>query len=150
MQNVPPYIFDRRVLNMPMILFGYIFLILFKWSKFVWEAKLHIHEISGINWILHCVKSVQIRSFFGSVFSRIQTEYGLRIWTLFTQCCLENCFKKISDPILILKFIISKSLYLDSKSFSFYFLSLNIMISICFCEFSITCIDCRYFCNTFY
>ena len=53
----------------------------------------------------HCVKSVQIRSFFWSVFSRIRTEYGeifrislysvrlrensdqkkLRIWTLFTQ-----------------------------------------------------------------
>ena len=26
--------------------------------------------------IIHCVKSVQIRSFFWSVFSRIQTEYG--------------------------------------------------------------------------
>ena len=55
--------------------------------------------------ITHCVKSVQIRSFFWSVFSRIRTEYGeilrtspysartwentdqkkLRIWTLFTQ-----------------------------------------------------------------
>ena len=41
--------------------------------------------------IIHCVKSVQIRSFFWSVFSFIQTEYGdvdqknLRIWTLFTQ-----------------------------------------------------------------
>ena len=43
----------------------------------------------------HCVKSVQIRSFFWSLFSRIRTEYGeilrmdqkkLRIWTLFTQC----------------------------------------------------------------
>ena len=57
----------------------------------------------------HCVKSVQIRSFFWSVFSCIWTEYGsleyehrisqysvqmgentgqkkLRIWTLFTQC----------------------------------------------------------------
>ena len=53
----------------------------------------------------HCVKSVQIRSFFWSVFSRIRTEYGemlrislysvrmrentdqkkLPIWTLFTQ-----------------------------------------------------------------
>ena len=53
----------------------------------------------------HCVKSVQIRSFFWSVFSRIRTEYGEkrsispysvrirensdqekhRIWTLFTQ-----------------------------------------------------------------
>ena len=54
---------------------------------------------------MHCVKSVQIRSFFWSAFSRIRTEYGeirsispylfpkrentdqkkLRIWTLFTQ-----------------------------------------------------------------
>ena len=55
----------------------------------------------------HCVKSVQIRSFFWSLFSCIRTEYGeirsiiwsiffrirenmdqkkLRIWTLFTQC----------------------------------------------------------------
>ena len=58
------------------------------------------------SWNHHCVKSVQIRSFFWSVFSRIRTEYGemrsispysdrmrenmdkkkLRIWTLFTQC----------------------------------------------------------------
>ena len=54
----------------------------------------------------HCVKSVQIRSFFWSIFSRIRTKYGeilqqntdrkkLRIWTLFTQwmsikfCALE-------------------------------------------------------------
>ena len=54
----------------------------------------------------HCVKNVQVRSFFWFVFSRIQTEYGdlrskspylvqmrenmdkkkLCIWTLFTQC----------------------------------------------------------------
>ena len=54
----------------------------------------------------HCVKSVQIRTFFWSVFPRIRTEYGeirsispysvrmrentdkkkLRIWTLFWQC----------------------------------------------------------------
>ena len=50
----------------------------------------------------HCVKNVQIRSYFWSVFSCIRTEYGdllrntgiqentekkqLRIWTLFTQC----------------------------------------------------------------
>ena len=58
----------------------------------------------------HCVKSVQIRSFFWSVFSCIRTEYGdwrskspysvqiqenadqkkFRIWTLFTQCDLVN------------------------------------------------------------
>ena len=34
---------------------------------------------------LNCVKSVQIRSYFWSVFSCIQLEFGLRIWTLFTQ-----------------------------------------------------------------
>ena len=59
---------------------------------------------------LHCVKSVQIRSFFWSVFSCIRTEYGdfrikslysvriqentdqkkLHIWTLFTQCCIRK------------------------------------------------------------
>ena len=32
----------------------------------------------------HCVKSVQIRSFFWSVFSCIRTRKKLRIWTLFT------------------------------------------------------------------
>ena len=44
--------------------------------------------------ILHCLKFVQMRSFFWSVFSRIQSKYGkirnqkkLRIWTLFVQCC---------------------------------------------------------------
>ena len=56
--------------------------------------------------LLHCVKSVQIRSFFWAVFSYIRTKYGdlpckspysfriqenthqkkLRIWTIFTQC----------------------------------------------------------------
>ena len=56
--------------------------------------------------ITHCVKSVQIRSFFWPVFPHIRTEYGdlrsespysvqirentdqkkLRIWTLFMQC----------------------------------------------------------------
>ena len=41
-----------------------------------------------INWRSHCVKSVQIRSFFWSVFSRIRTEYGetlihlVRTWIL--------------------------------------------------------------------
>ena len=72
-------------------------------------------EVSGLpplaavnevdNNLTHCVKSIQIQSFFWSVFSRIRTEYGeirsmspysdqmrenadqknLRIWTLFTQ-----------------------------------------------------------------
>ena len=54
----------------------------------------------------HCVKSIQVRSFFWSIFSRMRTKYGdilrispysvqirenkdqkkLRIWTLFRQC----------------------------------------------------------------
>ena len=33
--------------------------------------------ISRVFWRLHCLKSVQIRSFFWSVFSCIRTEYGL-------------------------------------------------------------------------
>ena len=60
--------------------------------------------------LCHCVKSVQIRSFFWPVFSRIRNEYGeilrispysvrmwentgqekLHIWTLFTQCTLRQ------------------------------------------------------------
>ena len=59
----------------------------------------------------HCVKSLQIQSFFWSVFSRIRTEYGeirsispysvlmrentvqkkLHIWTFFTQWLHETC-----------------------------------------------------------
>lgn len=37
--------------------------------------------------LIHCVKSVQTRSFFWSLFSGIRTEYGemLRFWTIFTQ-----------------------------------------------------------------
>ena len=62
--------------------------------------------------ILHCMKSVQIRSFFWSVFSCIWTEYEdfrskspysvrrrentdqkkVRIWTLFSQCLLNGLF----------------------------------------------------------
>ena len=60
----------------------------------------------------HCVKSVQIRSFFWSVFSHVRAEYGevrsispysvrirentdqkkLRIWTLFIQWFISNLF----------------------------------------------------------
>ena len=53
--------------------------------KIVWVVKIScfMQEQTGVNvrWLLfrglfHCVKSVQIRSFFWSVFSRIRTEYG--------------------------------------------------------------------------
>ena len=68
----------------------------------------NLSVLSKIYKVYHCVKSVQIRSFFWSVFSRLRAEYGqrrrispysvqmqenanqkkLRIWTLFTQCIL--------------------------------------------------------------
>ena len=71
-------------------------------ARFRWLAIQSYH----IRYKQHCVKSVQIRSLFWSVFSRIRTEYGeilrtspysvrmrentdqklLRVWTLFTQC----------------------------------------------------------------
>ena len=64
----------------------------------------HIKSVQAGSEIIHCVKSVQIRSFFWSVFSHIRTEYGeirsispysvgirentdqkkIRIWALFT------------------------------------------------------------------
>ena len=51
----------------------------------------------------HCVKNVQIRSFFWSVFSCIPTEYGdLRskstLWALFTQ---RTVLSKMTIPILL-------------------------------------------------
>ena len=67
----------------------------------IWDAR----QINNVGWKTHCVKSVQIRSFFWSIFSRTRTVYGmilrispysvrmrenkdqkkLRIWILFTQ-----------------------------------------------------------------
>ena len=95
-------------------------------SKFSWYLlMLHLGSSSEVFWhttkkfeknahyvCKHCVKSVQIRSFFWSVFSRIRTEYGeillispylvwirentdqkkLRVWTLFTQWWFKNMF----------------------------------------------------------
>ena len=71
----------------------------------------------------HCVKSIQIRSFFWSVFSRIRTEYGeilristysvrmrektdqkkFRIWTLFTQWTIKQFQVFYLMHILIVK-----------------------------------------------
>ena len=73
-------------------------------------------------WDLHCVKSVQTRSFFWSVFSHNRNEYEmilcispysvrmrentsqkkLRIWTLFTRCYIKQQFlyiKKNYDDV---------------------------------------------------
>ena len=72
--------------------------------SFIFQKSYHYTS----NWFYHCVKSVQIRTFFWSVFSRISIEYeGLRsnypysvriqentdqknlcIWTLLPQCIL--------------------------------------------------------------
>ena len=67
------------------------------------SSKVHFQSQSSN----YCVKSVQIRSWFWSEFSRIRTEYGeilcispypvrkkLRIWTLFTQWILQIVLKE--------------------------------------------------------
>ena len=45
-------------------------------SRQRWGSTLSIHQSRGLHVNFHCVKNVQIRSFFWSVFSRIRTEYG--------------------------------------------------------------------------
>ena len=87
--------------------------------------KLDLHQIK----FNHCVKSVQIRSFFWSVFSCIRTKYGdlrskspysvriqentdqkkLRIWTLFTKCIV---FKVHSVWISLLLWITVKCFHI--------------------------------------
>ena len=76
----------------------------------------------------HCVKSVHIRSFFWSVFSRIRTKYRsispysvrmrgntdqkkLRIWTLFTQCII------IIIGIYLLKIIVLQQKHYNKEGF---------------------------------
>ena len=44
-------------------------------SRQRWGTTLSIHQSRGLHVNFHCVKNVQIRSFFWSVFSRIRTEY---------------------------------------------------------------------------
>ena len=65
---------------------------LWKWKelpKIYWKLTKRTHEGRLYILLVHCVKSVQIRSFFWSVFSRIRTEngeirsispYSVRIW----------------------------------------------------------------------
>ena len=91
-----------------------------------------IHCLLG----LHCLKSVQIRSFFWSVFSRIWTEYGemlrispysvwmwentdqkkLRIWTHLTQCIISVSIKKILSGF----YLLFQSLLEFTINFSYY------------------------------
>ena len=49
-------------------------LFLSPWASFSWTGKDYIINLR--NTVYHCVKSVQIRYFFCSVFSHIRTEYG--------------------------------------------------------------------------
>ena len=85
----------------------------FPWSNFV---------LNYTSKTTHCVKSVQIRSFFWSVFSRIRTEYReilsiypysvpmrenadqkkLRIWTIFTRWHSQKLSIFSGQPLLIL------------------------------------------------
>ena len=76
-------------------------------SGSIWNLVLQSLKTSYLHYhnVYHCVKSMQIRRFFWSVFSHIRTKYGvnlrspysvqiwenmdqekLRVWTLFTQC----------------------------------------------------------------
>ena len=69
------------------------------------DISLNVYGVKYVICVNHCVKSVQIREFFWSIFSQIRTEYEIqseftfspnvgnygpkkvRIWTLFTQWC---------------------------------------------------------------
>ena len=83
---------------------------LFVVNKIIYEhCLIEIYSFYIIKWS-HCVKSVQIRSFFWPVFSCIRTEYGelrnkspysvwkqenpgqkkLRIWAIFMQCLIQK------------------------------------------------------------
>ena len=46
------------------------------WKLILWYMAVTGEYISTYKNIYHCVKSVQIRSFFRSLFSRMRTEYG--------------------------------------------------------------------------
>ena len=99
-------------------------LLFFKFPRLKYVSN----RIFGLFQFLHCVKRIQIRSFFWSVLSCIRTEYGdllrespysvwiqenkdqkkLRIWTFFTQCflswitlwsCLEISFLLWKDGV---------------------------------------------------
>ena len=86
---------------------------------------------------MHCVKSVQIQSYFWSAFSRIRTEYGgirsispysvwmrentdqkkLRIWTFFKQKLNMVCAMLWSTPDMILR---NQSMLNNSFLYFFY------------------------------
>ena len=88
------------------------------------KSKGLLHFFMSLEPFVHCVKSVQIRSFFWSVFSHIQTEYEtlrgrslysvriwehmnqkkLRIWKLFTQHAPnKQLIKVIRIKVVIIK-----------------------------------------------
>ena len=106
--NLLGYIIHQRIYQ----LLGHLIAAAFWWILIwilIWLTDSWSHWLILLSF--HCVKSVQIRNFFWSVFSCIWTEYGeilhispysvrmrentdqkkLRIWTLFTQCLLHGC-----------------------------------------------------------
>ena len=38
--------------------------------------EMNVHFVTSRDYVMHCVKNVQTRNFFWSVFTRIRTEYG--------------------------------------------------------------------------
>ena len=88
----------------------------------------------------HCAKSVQVRSFFCSVFSRIWTEYGemrsispylvrmrqntdqkkLCIWTFFPQCINKSFENTLKMALLIMNVIAKKAFITSLKSQTFH------------------------------
>ena len=126
-----------------------------QWLSPRWSFCCYIFQILRVIQVAfslsHCVKSVQIPSFFWSVFSRIRTEYGdlrckspysvrirantyqkkLHIWTLFTQCpqmiLIVSCFHSII--LFCAKSLIQEKLNLWRKlGFLLFFLFYGVLI----------------------
>ena len=97
------------------------------WQSFSNKENIYIYIYIYILDIYHCVKSVQIRSVFWSVFFRIRTKYGeyglslrsqseyrkmrirkkLRISTLFTQCIKHVLYTYVYDIYIYIYIYIS-------------------------------------------
>ena len=80
---------------------------------------------------LYCLRSVQMRTFFWSVFSRIQSEYGdlihkspykvriwentdqkkLHIWTFFTQCCLNVLCVLYANGVVLVSLLLTMYIF---------------------------------------
>ena len=78
-KNVSDHFTKLRSKRLNLFLSEYHNQCLWRWLKF------YFFQIINNNYNSHCVKSIQIRSFFWSVFSRIRTEYGEILRTLRSQ-----------------------------------------------------------------